>query len=314
MIKYTLTEAELSLAEETGLARTARARGANLDYSKKAERQSQNFIDLNGAAGEIAFVGMLLDIGYITKEEYKEKLVFIRNAGITSARYGQDDGDVVLNGIKIDVKTTEYSYGTLWITNNKRGAYKIDAYVLMTGDATQVKPEFTFRGYMAATEALKKWDNRMTPGKFYQDELHVLPGDELVPSYLKEETEFKYFGKEQDRRKRILAHHAEEAYMARAAWNESPLTEASFVKTLGRSSRYYDQWLSYAATSGIIEEIESAGYSWEEKQLFNVIDEIAQEQEDDLLLDGWDVDQLVDQLRETQTDEAHATQLELPLK
>jgi hypothetical protein len=314
MITYTLTEAELSLAEETGLARTARARGANLEYSKKAEVQSQNFIDLNGAAGEIAFVGMLLNIGFITKEQYKKKLTFIRDAGITSARYGQDDGDVVLNDIKIDVKTTQYPQGTLWITNNKRGAFKIDAYVLMTGDATQVKPEFTFRGYMEAKEALGKWDNRMTPGKFWQDELHPLPGEALVPAYLKEDTEHRYYGNEQDRNIRILTHFAEEAYDAREADEESPMVEAAFVKTLGRSSRYYARWLVFAEDCGVFEEMESAGYSWEEKQLFNVIDEIAQEQEDDLLLESCDIDSLVDALREARSEEEHTEQLELSFK
>lgn len=308
MIKYTLTETELELAEETGLARTARARGANLEYSKKAERQSQNFIDLNGAAGEIAFVGMLLDIGYINKEQYKEKLQFIRDAGITSARYGQDDGDVVLNGLKIDVKTTEYPHGTLWITNNKRGAYKIDGYVLMTGDATQVKPEFTFRGWMPAKEALTKWDNRMTPGKFWQDELHVLPGEELVPDYLKLEGPFS--GQEQNARKRLHAHHAEEAYDARVVEQESPLTEASFVKTLGKNSRYYEQYLSYATDIGYMDDLDIS----QEDQLFNVIDEIAQEQEDDLILNGCDIDMLVDELLEIKADEAHAKQMELPFK
>jgi hypothetical protein len=60
--------------------------------------------------------------------------------------------------------------------------------------------------------------------------------------------------------------------------------------------------------------MESAGYSWEEKQLFNVIDEIAQEQEDDLLLESCDIDSLVDALREARSEEEHTEQLELSFK
>jgi len=167
---YELTEEERDAATITGKARTERARSYGLSNTKKSPK-SQEYIDLNGACGEIAFIGMLLKEQYIDLKTYEEQLAAIKEAGITSAQYGLDDGDVIISGNKVDVKTTEYDHGTLWLTYNKRGALKIDTYVLLTGCHT-VDWTYTFRGWLSSKEILSNWDNRMTAGRFFQYELN----------------------------------------------------------------------------------------------------------------------------------------------
>jgi hypothetical protein len=266
---YTLNAAERQLAIDTGKARTARARGAKLAYSKLAKDQSQVFIDQNGAAGEIVFAAMLLDHGLYTKDQYKAALVTIREAGITSAYQNLDDGDLVWNGMKIDVKCTEYVDGGLWLTNNKFYAKKLDAYVLITGSSTDWT--YTFRGFIESSYCLTYWlksqisdaqglrlIDRWKPAYFYQRELNNLC--ESVSIMKAEET----------------------AYIRNIREVEDPRAEAKFVKELGVESEFWDQWI--AACSGYFDE---------PSDFFNVIDMVADQLSDELATAEAHIDDLI---------------------
>ena len=297
---YTLTDKEWDLAYKTGAARTARALGAKLQYSKIATVQKQEFIDMNGAAGEIALVGMLLQEGCITVPEYTALLDHIYNAGITSAKHGQDDGDVAVQGLNIDAKTTQYDFGTLWITPSKKYAGKISGFALITGDIRKHKPTtYTFRGWMSHAEALEKWDNRMEPGQFAQMELHDLPVQPIYPLTDNGQLPLFYPGREQDAAKRLRWHAHENVYVSRMAEEEYPFQEAKMVAALGTDSGFYDHWLEVCKSCDLWDD--SRG----DEQLNEVIFEIAREiQEEQTALD-FHVDQLVEEHREQRLDEQY---------
>lgn len=277
---YTLNMRERKLAIETGLARTGRAADAELVDSKHAVVQPKDFIDCNGAAGEIFMVAMLRDFGMFTEAEYEAALVEIREAGITSATDDTDEGDVRWMDQNWDVKTTEHPDGGLWLTAPKRHSTRIHAYVLVTGDCRGEKSpewEYTFCGGRSADYVKKYWKNK-PDGRprwndkpyFNQDELMNLP-------HVMELSEVgSHTGLEPDRERRIVIAANESAY-SRGDILESPRLEADFVKALGRASRYWDQWLEACLgdDEGWMPEIEPAGYPEEEKWLYLLIDDIA---------------------------------------
>jgi hypothetical protein len=84
----------------------------------------------------------------------------------------QDKGDVYVNGMYVDVKSTKYETGKLLAVKWK--SENVDAFALMTGSF----PTYTFRGTMLAKDLLK--DERLGSlgyGKTYvatQDELKEL--------------------------------------------------------------------------------------------------------------------------------------------
>lgn len=305
--KYTLNQEERQLAIDTGAARTARAKGASLAKSKLAERQSQVFIDQNGAAGEIAFAAMLLDHKLFTEEQYRSALKNIREAGITSAYQNLDDGDVQWEGFKIDVKTTEYEDGGLWLTNNKRYAKKLDMYVLITG--TSDDWEYTFRGYQSSAWCLNNWEykvfsterkaERWKPAYFNQDELLDLPS-----WHHREYLELQGLGVEPKEGWKFVSDNkalaAEAAYIRNIVEREDPRVEAEFVKELGASSQLWDQWME--ACSGHFDD---------PSDFLNVIDMVADQLWDDLLIQDAYTDSLIKMRKEDGNDDRRGEQLEL---
>lgn len=95
-------------------------------------------IILEGLAAELAFC----------------KLVNVYPSGpfdltIKSCRRGQDYGDVVYKGQRVDVKQTHYLSGQL-ITPYWKIMSKADCYALMIG----TMPRFTFKGFMLSSDFL----------------------------------------------------------------------------------------------------------------------------------------------------------------
>ncbi len=135
-MKITLTEHEQRIAKFLAKERYDVNRENNVHDAKKGE-QSNEFVDLEGIAGEMAFCKLFnvypdLEIKVTTQET--------------------DAGDCVLNGHKVDVKTTSYETGRLICATWKND--DVDVYALMVGQF----PTYSFRG-MANASYLKQESN-----------------------------------------------------------------------------------------------------------------------------------------------------------
>tara|TARA_Y100001958_G_C21214073_1_gene539565 strand:+ start:535 stop:1068 length:534 start_codon:yes stop_codon:yes gene_type:complete len=175
-MKYILSEKEKLLAFKVGSNRNFVSKERGIHSNKKSKWQSDEFIDQNGAAGEIAFLGMMLDNNYIDIESYDMNLKKIIDPNFKPASLGLDDGDVLIRDLNIDVKTSTYKTAHLWITKNKKSTNKIDGYVLLTGNIEK-DSVFFFKGYLDHKFIIENWNitKSGTSGKFRQDELVCLP-------------------------------------------------------------------------------------------------------------------------------------------
>jgi len=173
---YTLSEVEKSLAFKVANVRMKSSISNNIIENKKSKRHSSFFIDYNGAAGEIAFLGLMIDNKIIDNHSYDKNLKMIISNQIKSAYKGLDDGDLFIRGVKIDVKTSVYRNAHLWITENKRYTSLIDGYALMVGNIDKSN-EFYYKGYLDHSFVLNNWHKTSSNvgGKFSQKELINLP-------------------------------------------------------------------------------------------------------------------------------------------
>ena len=91
-----------------------------------------------------------------------------------------DLGDCIVDGLRIDVKTTTLSYGKLLCAKWKNDA--VDLYALMTGHF----PTYEFRG-VASADRLKREENltKMSRGQVYALEQSALVYDEFLAKYLR---------------------------------------------------------------------------------------------------------------------------------
>ena len=133
-MEYTLTESEQLIAKFVAEQRTANNRNAGTVNMRKSE-MSDFEIDLQGFGGELAFCRMANVFPDLT----------VHNR---SASKGEDQGDCVFNGQRIDVKTSKKADAALWVPVRKIGT--ADAYALMTGTF----PTFRLVG-MADVETVK---------------------------------------------------------------------------------------------------------------------------------------------------------------
>lgn len=175
-MRYKLSEVEKSLAFKVAKVRMKSSIENNIAENIKSKRHSSFFIDYNGAAGEIAFLGLMLENKNISNKEYDANLKLITSNQIKSAYKGLDDGDVIIKGVKIDVKTSVYTNAHLWITENKRYTSLIDGYALMVGNIDKSN-YFSYKGYLDHSFILNNWHNTSSKvsGKFNQKELTRLP-------------------------------------------------------------------------------------------------------------------------------------------
>ena len=150
-MEYTLTESEQLIAKFVAETRTANNRNAGIGNNRRSE-MSDFEVDLQGFAGELAFCRLANVFPDLT----------VHNR---SAAKGQDNGDCILNGLRIDVKTSKRPDSGLWVGKRKIGT--ADAYALMVGTF----PTFKLIG-LANTEDVIK-------GRLHNDSW-VLPQDKLV--------------------------------------------------------------------------------------------------------------------------------------
>ena len=149
-MEYTLTESEQIIATFVAEQRTANNRNAGTTNMRKSE-MSDFEIDLQGFAGELAFCRMANVFPDLT----------VHNR---SASKGEDNGDCILEGLRIDVKTSKKADAALWVPVRKIGT--ADAYALMTGEF----PTFRLVG-LAGVETVKEC-------KVWNDS-HVVDQDKL---------------------------------------------------------------------------------------------------------------------------------------
>ena len=150
-MEYTLTESEQLIAKFVAEQRTANNRNAGTTNMRKSEMLDFE-IDLQGFGGELAFCRLANVFPDLT----------VHNR---SASKGDDQGDCILNGQRIDVKTSKKADAALWVPVRKIGT--ADAYALMTGTF----PTFRLVG-MADVETVKN-------GKVWNDS-HVVNQDQLI--------------------------------------------------------------------------------------------------------------------------------------
>lgn len=165
---YTLSPAERVLAKTVGEARHNRARVNGVPDARAAA--DAIYIDINGAAGEIALAGLLYRVGVYTCASWEEALNTIADAQSVSAAQGEDNGDLLVEGLRIDVKTTHYPNGRLWLHARKLRS-PIDYYSLMTGDYKS--GSFIYRGSLSAEDARARFN--AVDGQYLQTELRELP-------------------------------------------------------------------------------------------------------------------------------------------
>lgn len=165
---YTLSAPERVLARTVGEARHNRARANQIPDAREAE--DAIFIDINGAAGEIALAGLLYKAEVYSKDAWEEALNSIANAQDVSAAQGTDNGDLLVEGLRIDVKTTPYRDGKLWLHARKLRS-PIDYFSLMIGDYNY--GSFIYRGSLSAEDARARF--QAVRGQYLQSELTELP-------------------------------------------------------------------------------------------------------------------------------------------
>lgn len=144
-----LTSLQLKFAREVGAARHMASRGASVFNARRSPR-SDEFIDANGAAGEIALNSLLLMNGQITELEFYKNIDRLRDVSPKSALLRSDEGDLTRQGERVDVKTTHYPTGNLIVQAKKLNCV-IDSYALVVGDIDQ-SALFSFKGKLSKEE------------------------------------------------------------------------------------------------------------------------------------------------------------------
>lgn len=147
---YTLNEREITCTEKLGPMRTQAARAAgkhNMIQAAEGGTDKEKFMEINGLQGELLYAKMF--------NLYPTEQLEIRPRSVK-----EDAGDIVHDGLKIDVKTTEYHTGRLTLSHWKQAEH-IDALCLFTGK----NGKFTFRGFCWAKELAKDENFKCLPGR-----------------------------------------------------------------------------------------------------------------------------------------------------
>lgn len=132
MNKVELSQSELKICEWLAKNRFSNNRSSKV-VDKKIGPQSCYETDLEGICGEFALCKML--------NLYPDMSIHSRSGG----------HDILLNGKKIDVKTTKYKTGKLLAVKNKK-ADSADIYILLIGK----RPSYTFAGWSFNYELLSE--------------------------------------------------------------------------------------------------------------------------------------------------------------
>jgi len=154
MSEITLNEQEQRIARYIAKERMTINRASNKKTSIIGS-QSNEEVDLEGIAGEIAFCKI-----FNLYPDFKTNLV----------NQDSDEGDCVYKEFKVDVKTTTYKSGKLICGTWKND--KVDYYALMTGTF----PTYEFKGF-AKGSVLKTNANLINLGR---GECYGLTQDKLI--------------------------------------------------------------------------------------------------------------------------------------
>jgi len=125
-----LNDQELDLARKIASLRHGSSREAGV-YNAKVGPQSNFETDFSGMCGEIAFCKLF--------NCYPDLAIVAGGA----------DYDCIVQGLRVDIKTTKYPKGRL-LSSAKKEYPNIDVFALMTGDV--MSGEFRFAGWARSDE------------------------------------------------------------------------------------------------------------------------------------------------------------------
>ena len=132
-----LTSAELQISSFIGRSRNKRNRGAGIYDNAVSDTQ---IIDIIGAEAELAFakLGNLYPTDFMILD-------------LKSKAKGTDDGDLNVDGIRVDVKTTTHKNGMLISNSKHKSSIDVFALIIKKGENT-----FQLKGFMTAAELIVK--------------------------------------------------------------------------------------------------------------------------------------------------------------
>lgn len=178
--KVQLCKFEIASCLMIGPKRTQAARKAGVknmiqDGTPGSERE--RFIEQNGIAGELAF-GKLFNV-FPTSQ-----------ISVAARKVKDDDGDFILDGLTVDVKTTEYPSGKLTLApwkNNDTFFDRVQVMTLMTGDirdaesrrdASLPRGQYVWHGFMSSRDLATGQRFKFLPGRDKQE--YIARQDELT--------------------------------------------------------------------------------------------------------------------------------------
>jgi len=154
MIVSILNKSEQALVKRVAKERSEYDKANGFTDHRKAEKQTAEFIEQNGLGGELAFC--------------KAFNVFPDVA----TDYPSEHDAVLPNGIKVEIKTTEYKTGKLIV----RRMNDADVYVLVTGTF----PNYNIIGYITSAE-LSKLETELQSKSGKKNKAFVAMQEDLQP-------------------------------------------------------------------------------------------------------------------------------------
>lgn len=152
-VEVTLSAGEMAVAQQLAAMRNAVARAGKVRNAKMGP-QSDYQTDLDGLVAEIAFAKMM--------NVYPDLSVYPRHGGV----------DAVVNGIRIDVKSTRYPHGHLVAVIGKESD-AVDRYVLGHVNDNMVR----FFGWATSDELIRQENMK----DFGHGSGYALPQQQLHP-------------------------------------------------------------------------------------------------------------------------------------
>ena len=162
-----LSDTEIKLYTEIGQARYDNNRKKSVkDTAAKRDKSDPYKFDILGVAGELALYKMI--------GEYPHGVMDI---GVRSMERGTDKGALLLDGLTIDVKTTDHVNGRLLAVSNKcLGVIDLFALVIKLSDNN-----FMLRGFYPCPMLIKEDNFNRADGKFVRPCYNV--GQEELMDY-----------------------------------------------------------------------------------------------------------------------------------
>jgi len=162
-----LSDTEIKLYTEIGQARYNNNRKKSVkDTAAKRDKSDPYKFDILGVGGELALYKMI--------GEYPDGVMDI---GIRSMERGTDKGDLLLDGLTVDVKTTDHVYGRLLAVSNKcLEVIDLFALVIKLSDNN-----FMLKGFYPCHMLIKEENFNRADGKFVRPCYNV--GQEELMDY-----------------------------------------------------------------------------------------------------------------------------------